>query len=659
MRVCGLGFENTGTSDNSKVKLNVYCTNYVPTAAPAAGSTTSVANEELELISDIDEIFTEYKGPEIFKPMIKLSGMNGYIKIMRKNTSFDIIRTSDGKYQIVYDIEFPYCPGSCQVRENMNFTHNPGDSPDSAYSGFVYKKKSYINAGSQEVSSSQPTRFDAGNDRYVPYSDDSFSIIKILCQDGQDGTVTESDPYSLGGSSYPASMLSTEKNNIVYPGNIVWTQLPFYNYVRQLTILKPRVDNFKKYATYELRFHDDFFSLMGDIKLLSLVDNRQWKFNQDQYVSYIGRENPSYVFEINISTLFENYTKFQNQHGAIPDVKRWLYGYLSGFSYTMLSQDISDSETEKVNTIVSNNDLTTKDSESDMIVEIWDQECDIGNSQKGNWRPFTYISSDYDKPPGDLLVENIYISDIDSSVEDNIENEFDDIYSVYLCYLNETDEGALNINFPEYVDYGGEDLLDGKSNIVLYDTESKTSLHVAYIKRYQLYSESEPQQAYKAYVRKPDDYSFKTLDTSDISFDDNPPYELRLPLKTISKDVRFSRNTIRPINGIDLGFLTRYLDLKSDSNDPSDVERYISDEKIFFRVRIAKKREYPVSYTDQDNSELPYIGERVSEDTADEKVNFPWYDDGGSVELAFNWSKINTLETVRKFGLNYFKCASK
>ena len=106
--------------------------------------------------------------------------------------------------------------------------------------------------------------------------------------------------------------------------------------------------------------------------------------------------------------------------------------------------------------------------------------------------------------------------------------------------------------------------------------------------------------------------------------------------------------------------MTKLIDTK-DSSDPSDSERFLINNKIYFRVRICKAKKYPSSYESVDSNEIPYLREDVSDGTIPDrsKTNFPWYDNLWDIENAFDWSKVKIEETIRKFGLNYFKCASK
>lgn len=658
IKICGLGvtwdYLRESGSMVSKMNLNIYCTNYEAINSPAPGvDDTPIANDEVEFLSDPGSVIDTYLSSEKFKPMIKVPGMNGYVKIMKKNTNFSVTRSSDGGYEKVYNIEFPYCPGSLNVRgEDLG-----------VLSGFIYKKKSYISAGSQEADSTYNTRYDSGNDRYSPYGDDGFCKNEVLYNPFPTYGTTSTDPFSKGGGQ-DVPLQSTEKKQIHYPNSLVWRADKTKTNLFSLT--KPRFINFKRYGTYEINFS----SYVEDIKLFCLVDNRQWKFSEDKFASYIGRENPSYIFEIDASKLFEDFTKFQALHGPIPDTKRWLYGYFTGFAHTMLSQDNDDVDvtTEKLSTMGNNSDILSSESKSDITIEIWDQESDLGNDYSGNWRPFISLSSDNHKVPGPLLVDNIYISDVLSSSNDDPTLEFADIYSIYIGYMERDDTGIPSFVFPENVrsESSGVDILDGRSNVILYDKDDNISMHVAYIKKVNdpLYTGggSDPQQVYKLYVKADSLSDFKTIDIEDINEDDVSQYQIRLPFKTITKNPRFSTTSIRAVDGVDVGFLVKYLDLRGDGDPHSDSERFVSsDKKIRFRVRPTRGKKHPSSYFDKDNNEIPYVGSDVGDDSDPnrEELNFPWYESPGVISDAFDWAKIKTEETVRKFGLNYFKCASK
>ena len=328
--------------------------------------------------------------------------------------------------------------------------------------------------------------------------------------------------------------------------------------------------------------------------------------------------------------------------------------------------DVQATESEKLGTTGNNSDLLSNDSKSDITVEIWDQESDLGNSQKGNWRPFVALSSDNHKIPGSIIVDNVFVSE---SGVDNPSLEFEDIYSVYICYMLRDESNIPKFTFPETVvsSSGSVDLLDGQSNLILYDKDDNISLHIAYIKRVNdpLYTGDPlitPRTVYKAYVKSTTGLGiFKTIDVNSITEIDISQYQIRFPFKTLTKNPRFSTSTIRAVDGVDLGVLTKYLDIRGDGDTYSDYERFLLGSKIYFRVRVVKGKKHSSSYLSKDLNDIPYVGSEVGDDTNLNRgwLNFPWYDNLGVAEDAFDWAKIKTEETMRKFGLNYFKCASK
>lgn len=652
MKVCGLGvYWDNDSNGDSRMNLNIYCTNYEPINCPEPGVTeTPIANDEVEFLADAPNKVDLYSGSEVFKPVLKLPAMNGYIKILKKNKNFAITRSKNGDYEIIYNVEFPYCPGSYSARSASTGFKNC----------FIYKKKSYINSGSQEVDGNQSspydTRYNSNNDRYTPYGDDSFSDHIIL---GNNSSDFITDPFSLGGSGYYRKSSDTKK--IIYPGSDVWSTINSDNYCIALT--KPKFRNFRRYGTYQIFIDMTEGVIPDDVKLIGLVDNRKWRFNDDKFSSYIGYENPSYVFEIDTSFISEDFSKYQSHHGAIPDSKRWLYGYFTGFAHTVASIDLDatvDPDSEKINTTGDNNDLTSSESSSDIIVEIWDQESEVSTGDTiGNWRPFMSISSDNHKIPGQILSDNIFIMDSPSLLVDNMVNEFGDIYSIYVGYFEFDETGALSFLFPDSVVNDDVDNLGGKDNLILYDIVDNISFHIAYVERVSsLIYGSSIQQIFKLYVKKSATQSFTTLDPLNISENDSPRYQIRKAFKTINKNIRFSLETITAKDGVEGGYLTRFIDAKGSGN-PSNSDRYFVNGKVYFRVRVSRAKKYPSSYESEDINEIPYLGPNLATSLSPEKENFPWYDNAGVVLDAFDWAKIKTKETIRKFGLNYFKCESK
>jgi hypothetical protein len=76
--------------------------------------------------------------------MIKIPGINGYIKILSRNQKFKVTKSKDGLSEVVYSVEFPYAPGSYLERARMQFDPLNPYKPT-----FILYKKSYIPAGSR------------------------------------------------------------------------------------------------------------------------------------------------------------------------------------------------------------------------------------------------------------------------------------------------------------------------------------------------------------------------------------------------------------------------------------------------------------------------------------------------------------------------------
>jgi hypothetical protein len=408
MKVCGLGIEYRAGTEI----LKIYCTNYVAVDAPLPGDPSEAPRSGLEFELISNSHITSYNKNELIRPMIKIPGMNGYVKIMRRDDSFKTSRSIDGKHEVVFQVEFPYCPGSFKVRDDMDFVFDEDSNPDPLKMGFIYKKESYINAGSREVDTSLGTDpeepglvYDVRNDRFVPHGDDSFTKTQLL--HGyylRKNEVTEdyvkTDRFDKGGKFNGS--ISSEKSLIKYPRDLVLRVAsgasPFEPSL--FTLTKPRYNKFRRYGTFEISINDNDIedaleNLPFDTKLLSLVDNRKWKFDRNKFASYIGRENPAYVFEIDIATLSKDFHKFQKDHGAIPDSKRWLYSFFSGFANMLPNKDITSNtsegditdgeDSESLTTDVQNYDIPLDDVKSDVILEIWDQESDLGNGQGFYW----------------------------------------------------------------------------------------------------------------------------------------------------------------------------------------------------------------------------------------------------------------------------------
>jgi hypothetical protein len=250
--------------------------------------------------------------------------------------------------------------------------------------------------------------YDSDNDRYSCRGDNSFTCTSLnIIPYGYD--VVDYDGFS-------------------YPEHLVYHEKKF----DLLSLIRPIDNDFLDFGTYTIELSPDNgpidYVYNHDIRINFLVDNRVWKFG-NRYSSYIDRENPSYIMNINTETLLESFD--QKNFSGVPDRKRWLYSYFAG---------------------IMNNP------ESDIIIEKWDED---------NWYPINAISSDTEKIAGKIIWDNLFIS------ADGIVNNESDITSFLIGNADFID-GDLSI--PQ----GVLDSIPLLSNGVLTNSLSKTSYHIIY-----------------------------------------------------------------------------------------------------------------------------------------------------------------------------------
>ena len=658
MRVAGMGMEfdtetnPDGTLSGETTFTYIYTTNYTPENAYLAGdvSATPIPNRRIELLDG--GFGTHFREQELIRPMIKLAGINGFVKILKKNTYLKSKRHPDGDYLVTYNVEFPFAPGSFTERVNMDFING---------NEFLYTQvlelASHIKAGSREVHPVDgPDKINGYNDRYIPIGDDGLTHFSLFRTFGRGEAVTKD------------SITESGEQTITYPANAVWNERLWLH----MSLIRPQDDLFLEYGTYDFEIEPDtggvipipeFYSL--DVKAAFYTDNRTWKFGDNRYISYINRENPSYVCGMNVSSLLEDFTKFQKTYSAIPDEKRWLFAYFAGFAYMLATVEPS---TRGVNTtLTQENDLTTDSTKSNIVIEIWDSESDVGNNVTGNWRPFSLISTDTEKVAGELIIDNLYIVDYASEVEDNPQQEFGDVSSVIIGF-------ADFINNPLSFPDDALNIISNMGNLVLSYGDGGKNYHIVWAEQYTYMNLAIQITALKVYIRE----DFSTI-SSDLLIPNvtvfNPdslpaaepvgPLSISFPAITISKNQNFNFPTNNQSPNIITQFITRYIDLRSEegTNGIPDLQRYVNeDNKILFRVRIIRDKVYPETYVDEDTSEMQYVDDsfKVPANIIAEYNwgSFPW-GDGTDFDIIFDWTKIQLNERIRKFGMSYFKLASK
>jgi len=579
-RVCGAGYY-VKTGSNAGTYLKLYCTNYTAESPVANQATTIVYNN-----------FDHLEQNETFRPMLKLPGMRGYVKIISRSSAHRPIILSDGCEEVVYDIEFPYCPGSYNERCNYASEYKKTQ---------IFYKSSYINSGHRSIDAND--HYDVYNARYVPSGDSSFSRIDLYKSMDFVGDAVESDPESLGGNIN--DLVSNPSKRLQYPAYLAFRKTT----MSLLFLTKPQDIAYPQYGTFEARLNP----LTSDMKLVWCVDNRVWKFGENKFSSYINRECPSYVFELDTSALVNEFGREQYKYAGIPDIKRWIYSKAAAFCSTMNG----------------NGDVPTQDSLSDIIIEIWNGT---------RWRPVTTSIYNSLKSYTTVLVDGLYCSGDAVLV-------FGDLYKVVLGKYD-----------PTTFDYGltAEEvaIINEKSNLVLFDSESMKTYHVAYVVQDTGDSTNVKVVAYivmDELVELPQDESLVD------PYGWVGPLSVCLPYSKLGKNTNFGFNSCEVVDSV---LKTMYLDFGNKSN--GDFVKYVHDNKMYIRIRPVKAKVFPASYEPDEQDVMQWLGSLVTETVVDEKTNFPWYNQfTSSYDVGFDWSKISIIEQIGKFGLNYFSLQSK
>jgi hypothetical protein len=549
MKVAGMGFGSEPSFDF----INIYCSNYTPESSYAPGDVDRVPipNSTSKLCE-----YTSYDGVqngELFRPMIKLPGINGYIKILKRNDSFKMTKAVDGDHLVVYNIEFPFCPGSYSERIAMNFSGGHKRTQ-------VYFKQSYINAGSHKLHDGGV--YDSDNDRHSFQGDDSFTCASL--------------------NLIPTTYNDIDYDGFLYPEHLVYHEKKF----DFLSLIRPSDNSFLDFGTYVAELQNDGGPVENaynhDIRINFLSDNRVWKFG-NRYSSYIDRENPSYVMDVDTSTLLEDFD--QKEFIGVPDKKKWLYTYFSG---------------------IMNN------TESDIVLEMWDGS---------NWGPISVISSDTEKILGKVVWDNLFIS------SDGIVDEQGDITSFVVGNADFVD-GDLNLPTEVLNSVG---LL---TNGVLTNSFNKTSYHIIFAEHVQ----PGGIEMIKLYVKKDRATLDSELLTSTIVVDITDPPDEYVSYLSFGEPKYVVNDTFSNIK-YENQYVTKYLDI-------DDIGSGVS-----FRARVARKKEFPASV-----DHMQYIGQNAISEYP--YGNTPWWN-GASYDTAFSYKKNNLQDYINKFGMIYFKTASK
>lgn len=300
------------------------------------------------------------KDGEYYTPLLKIPGMNGYAKLIKRQDANPTV-TSDGKYEADYILEFPSCIGTAQVRQDLTLWD--GDYVP----GQIFFPTSYIKAGARTAEINEREELDW---------DRLFTHNSLFMSDFESTTYRR----NYGGGVKPANIL--RRDAIEYPSNCVYrkiipNEIKFLNNSGSISMNVEILSGMSGgYSAIPPNF---------DMKLMIYYSNKKWKYNQDKYESYSGRENPSYVFEIDANTMMNDYSQNFKTSPSLPDIKRWFTAYCRGYAKTGWHVDMSR--------------IASADSHSEQVLDVWDNHL-------ANWRSMTPAAFDMFRETGAVYIND-------------------------------------------------------------------------------------------------------------------------------------------------------------------------------------------------------------------------------------------------------------
>jgi hypothetical protein len=638
MKVCGCGFkteiivDNAGNITGDEEYLVIYVSNYSE-ASPGKQTISLSGHINLAALSAAGKLLQGSR--EKVYPLLRLPGVQGYVKLLSKNTTIPRVFSAADAKSMIYNIEFPYAPGSFLTRSEMNYRDASGTI--SYRNGFIHGIKFYTPAGSEAVfTSGADARSERANER-VRYAGQSGFAKTWITADSTADTYTS---YAINGGGIVEK--SAIKKSIKYWPDCV-KKLINHDYVETATadskavFINPKISG----------------AITSDLNIYVLIDNRRWVYDQDKYAPYFGKENPSYVLEINAESVIADNSKLSLEYRAAPDRKRFLFT-------TAVAQAFTES--------LGSEQLASDVSDSDIAIEVWDKEALVAPGVRaGSWRRISPSVFDTDKIPSQkVIISNLAYKDIQSPGYPIQTAEFCEFDMYY--YEDAEGRGVYKREIPP--EYNNTQFFNNIKNAVFYDKRNEKSYHLVDIR---LILGVEP---YDNFVRVKLRSNVIPDVVSDLILDGNKNFnvgevDIRSPLRFISKGGDFVVNASRvetqgvpktnlvsqiqdpevPIRAI-----RRYMDLREIGNTSlfiSDFDRFFEDDIVKFRIRVNRANSNPISWTDDgDVDEFQYF------DSYAVNSNNPFVT-AGVYDSILDWNKITLSENITKIGLGYFALASR
>jgi hypothetical protein len=483
---------------------------------------------------------------------------------------------------------------------------------------FIQYKFDYLFAGSHEIDSAG--KYDDYNERKA-FSYDELQCPMSAYVNRFVDDITNTEKYGgdqIGFVGYPG-IVQRRHRNITYPKNIVFGQFD-----PDLVSLVKRNDSARMRIVHS---YDPQFSDV-DIKIILIPSAKMWKYDDGRYSSYINHENPSFVFEMDVSALFNDYTKNQCEYAILPDMKRFIYGYAKAMAATKLSSTGIE--------LPYNDGLAQHPVESSTVIEVWDNHSTILQAENATWRPISISLHDDGKSPGELIIGNLAATSQPVSVGDYVS-----------CNFQYKSRGDTSFTMAG-IDISNYDRLTNKA---LYDMVNKRVYHI-------INTIVEPDLSLTIYFKydTSNDPSIPAFDPS--NYTTYGQVCIHEPIRFISRskenEIYTSEASVAESDGIQ----KRMIDIRNtvlDSSSQNDLLRYVDPNgKIKFRVRVLRAKEFPKAFVSKDVDQFQYTN--AVSDTPDQADINPW---SGITGPGWDHNLVGAKEDVSYFGMNYFQLLSK
>ena len=601
----------------------IYVGNYTPENAPPHNDPNPPAVTEVEFIDlsgfieNDDYVITRY---ESLKPMLKIHDMQGNIKMKSITNRIVPVKKTNTYVEFHAEMETPFCVGMNDTRLNAS-SFDDNDKPLWNRTQ-ILRRKSYIPAGSQEVIDGKKEMYNRrklplGNALMTPYliaANRPHPTERLL--DKLTGKVFDYPPYSVWWNvdrSWP---------NLSRPIEEEYSDHGTYNF---------RIEGYGGGGSGDFPVHPTF-----DVRLLVYANNQKWRFGE-KYLSYVERENPSFIYKMSIKTFLEDYTKYQTHNYGIPDNKQYVASLAKG--NIEANQGSLEQPIQEVVEDVYGSEFRDilGDMKTDMKLEFWDF-----NLKK--WQPFNQTSFSSSKKVRTEKVGNLFIVDSTMFLSNNPEDLITTPKPFWKVTLGYLDPDTQVIEMPsEAFD------LDGEVNFALYNSDQEKAYHVANIKAivYDEFGAGPDNNALEIIVE--DDAvgdlivgGESAIDPSNIPANYVAPLSLNTPeqLKSGVSDFQFNSQVSKPNEFKTVALST---ELNPDAFDTDN-------ETFYLRFSAEVSAEYRMG-----DKEIQYVGEGLDTGATvleKEYSNFPW-GDGTTFDTVFDFSKINVKEVVTRINQHY------